>query len=349
MDVRESPRLESPAAHRVPRRRAPAAVRLHGAPFSRGVQAGAHGGRRVVSRAAVEDLAPSLRAPRRTAGGRRHLFVQPGCDSGERLPREQRSAGRPVRPRRLLLHRRKGQLRLGGRGAGRGGQRQADSAGAGSGLPRQCPALARRRALRRWIVGWRHPVHSRPAPGRARPSTATPSPTTRISTTGASRSSFARSGRTPSGPAWPLNCRRCSSPPAGTWSWPPSWRLCAWSRWRRPLSTYQLAAGGLAAFLFLAPGFGVQYTAILGPVLVAASLGWGLWYARVGRCLHRIGLLPLLDAPGAARLAVHHRVSVSVSVDRACRLGWTGGVRAHSSRFRFRFTVRDPSARSPEP
>lgn len=55
--------------------------------------------------------------------------------------------------------------------------------------------------------------------------------------------------------------------------------LCAWSRWRRPLSTYQLAAGALAAFLFLAPGFGVQYTAILGPVLVAASLGWGLWYA----------------------------------------------------------------------
>jgi hypothetical protein len=55
--------------------------------------------------------------------------------------------------------------------------------------------------------------------------------------------------------------------------------LCAWSRWRRPLSTYQLAAGGLAAFLFLTPGFGVQYTGILGPVLVAASLGWGLWYA----------------------------------------------------------------------
>ena len=55
--------------------------------------------------------------------------------------------------------------------------------------------------------------------------------------------------------------------------------LCAWSRWRRPLSTYQLAAGGLAAFLFLAPGFGVQYTAIVGPVLIAASLGWGLWYA----------------------------------------------------------------------
>ena len=55
--------------------------------------------------------------------------------------------------------------------------------------------------------------------------------------------------------------------------------LCAWSRWRRPLSTYQLAAGALAAFLFLAPGFGVQYTALPGPVLVAASLGWGLWYA----------------------------------------------------------------------
>jgi hypothetical protein len=55
--------------------------------------------------------------------------------------------------------------------------------------------------------------------------------------------------------------------------------LSAWSRWRRPLSTYQLAAGGLAAFLFFASGFGVQYTALLGPVLVAASLLWGLWYA----------------------------------------------------------------------
>jgi Glycosyltransferase family 87 len=55
--------------------------------------------------------------------------------------------------------------------------------------------------------------------------------------------------------------------------------LCAWSRWRRPLSTYQLAAGGLSAFLVLAPGFGVQYTAIVGPVLVAASLRWGLSHA----------------------------------------------------------------------
>lgn len=55
--------------------------------------------------------------------------------------------------------------------------------------------------------------------------------------------------------------------------------LCAWSRWRRPLSTYQLAAGGLAAFLVLGSGFGVQYVAILGPVLVAASLGWGIYYA----------------------------------------------------------------------
>ena len=55
--------------------------------------------------------------------------------------------------------------------------------------------------------------------------------------------------------------------------------LCAWSRWRQPLSTYQLAAGGLAAFLVLAPGFGIQYTALIGPVLVAASLGWGLSHA----------------------------------------------------------------------
>jgi MYXO-CTERM domain-containing protein len=45
------------------------------------------------------------------------------------------------------------------------------------------------------------------------------------------------------------------------------------------LSIYERAAVGLSLFLVLTPGFGVQYTAILGPVLLAASLTWGLWWA----------------------------------------------------------------------
>ena len=51
--------------------------------------------------------------------------------------------------------------------------------------------------------------------------------------------------------------------------------LAAYARWKQWSSVYDRAALGLAIFLVLAPGFGVQYTAILGPVLFAASLRWG--------------------------------------------------------------------------
>jgi hypothetical protein len=49
----------------------------------------------------------------------------------------------------------------------------------------------------------------------------------------------------------------------------------------RAFSLYERAALGLSAFLVLAPGFGVQYTAILGPVLLAASFTWGRRWAWV--------------------------------------------------------------------
>jgi hypothetical protein len=55
--------------------------------------------------------------------------------------------------------------------------------------------------------------------------------------------------------------------------------VTAFTRWVKPLSIYERAAVGLSLFLVLTPGFGVQYTAILGPVLLAASLTWGLWWA----------------------------------------------------------------------
>lgn len=47
------------------------------------------------------------------------------------------------------------------------------------------------------------------------------------------------------------------------------------ARLAQRFSTYERAALGLAIFLILAPGFGVQYTAILGPVLLAVSQRWG--------------------------------------------------------------------------
>ena len=55
--------------------------------------------------------------------------------------------------------------------------------------------------------------------------------------------------------------------------------VAALSRWLRPLSIYERAAAGLALFLLLTPGFGVQYTAILGPVILASSLSAGLGWA----------------------------------------------------------------------
>lgn len=55
--------------------------------------------------------------------------------------------------------------------------------------------------------------------------------------------------------------------------------VAACSRWIGPMSIYERAALGLSLFLVLTPGFGVQYTAIVGPVMLAASLRWGLWWA----------------------------------------------------------------------
>lgn len=55
--------------------------------------------------------------------------------------------------------------------------------------------------------------------------------------------------------------------------------VAAVSRWGRRWSIYERAALGLSLFLVFTPGFSVQYTAIVGPVLLATSLTWGLWWA----------------------------------------------------------------------
>jgi len=55
--------------------------------------------------------------------------------------------------------------------------------------------------------------------------------------------------------------------------------LAAYARSRRWSSVYERVALGLALFLILTPGFGVQYTAILGPVLLAHNRRWGLRWA----------------------------------------------------------------------
>jgi len=55
--------------------------------------------------------------------------------------------------------------------------------------------------------------------------------------------------------------------------------LAAYARARRWSSVYERVALGLALFLIITPGFGVQYTAILGPVLLAHSRRWGLRWA----------------------------------------------------------------------
>jgi hypothetical protein len=51
------------------------------------------------------------------------------------------------------------------------------------------------------------------------------------------------------------------------------------TRFVKNTPVFECVALGFALFLLLAPGFGVQYTAILGPVLTAASLRWGLCWA----------------------------------------------------------------------
>lgn len=115
--------------------------------------------------------------------------------------------------------------------------------------------------------------------GRGRPSTATPLLTRRISTTGASRSSFVSSRRAPRGPWWGDNFARSTSPPVGNWSLPRSWpsaREAAGAvRYRRinsPPGDWQLSSSSLPASASSTPPF-------WAPFLVAASLGWGLWYA----------------------------------------------------------------------
>jgi hypothetical protein len=52
----------------------------------------------------------------------------------------------------------------------------------------------------------------------------------------------------------------------------------AWSRWKAAIDPYALAALAPALFLVLTPGFGVQYTQYLGPLLYAASLKEGALY-----------------------------------------------------------------------
>lgn len=52
--------------------------------------------------------------------------------------------------------------------------------------------------------------------------------------------------------------------------------LASWLR--RRWDAYELTAATLALFLVLAPGFGVQYTVIVAPVLMAVSLRWGSAY-----------------------------------------------------------------------
>jgi hypothetical protein len=54
---------------------------------------------------------------------------------------------------------------------------------------------------------------------------------------------------------------------------------CAFSRWKKVGDAYQLAAIAFGLFLVLTPGFGVQYTVYVVPVLFAASLRWGMAYA----------------------------------------------------------------------
>jgi hypothetical protein len=53
----------------------------------------------------------------------------------------------------------------------------------------------------------------------------------------------------------------------------------AWSRWKPAIDPYALAALAPALFLALTPGFGVQYTQYLCPLLYAASLREGALYA----------------------------------------------------------------------
>ncbi len=63
-----------------------------------------------------------------------------------------------------------------------------------------------------------------------------------------------------------------------------------------------------------------------GPRPCRRQPGLGPLVRRVGRRIPRVRVLPLLDPPGAARLAVHQRVSRSIAMDWACYVVWTGRV-----------------------
>ncbi|HWE04225.1 MAG TPA: glycosyltransferase 87 family protein [Tepidisphaeraceae bacterium] len=55
------------------------------------------------------------------------------------------------------------------------------------------------------------------------------------------------------------------------------WAILArrYNRWNR----YQISAVTLAVFLIMSPGFGAQYTAMIGPLLFATAPGWAMAYA----------------------------------------------------------------------
>ena len=62
--------------------------------------------------------------------------------------------------------------------------------------------------------------------------------------------------------------------------------LAVASRRGRRWDAYQVAALTLAVFLLLTPGFGVQYTVYVVPVLLAVDLRWGTLYGLLaGACL----------------------------------------------------------------
>lgn len=52
-----------------------------------------------------------------------------------------------------------------------------------------------------------------------------------------------------------------------------------WSRRRGRARSYDVPAMCLASFLILTPGFGVQYTIYVAPLLIAAGLAWGAAYS----------------------------------------------------------------------
>lgn len=66
-------------------------------------------------------------------------------------------------------------------------------------------------------------------------------------------------------------------------------------------SSLAMYAVGMALFLVFVPGFGVQWTAILGPILAASSWRWGgAWGLAAGTFIGGVYSAFLVDAPGPA-------------------------------------------------